>query len=291
MIDSISNALSSVTRSLAFIPGMYFVTRPLYKLFSRHYSTYGEKAWRIISLNGYKIKVNLSYKMGSLIYWRGAHEWAPMFLIQKELKKGMVVYDIGANIGEISLFCANILGEDAKVYSFEPMKDTYETLTQNVAINKFENRIKPFNIALSDRNGEADLFGANEVDEELGTYEDGFHTLYARDARSILLYKIKLETLDSKQGELSPPDFIKIDVEGAELMVLKGAVKTLEKHHPKLMLEYSDTNCKAAGYDRHDLVDFLKPLGYKFYSIENRGKLISLETANDIPDFANLYCV
>ena len=291
MIDSISNTLAFITRSLSFIPGMYYVTKPFYKLFSRYYSTHGDKAWRIITLNGYKIKVNLSYRMGSLIYWRGAHEWAPMFLLKNELKKGMVVYDVGANIGEISLFCANALGEEAKVFSFEPMKETFEILKENIAINKFESRIKPFSIALSDRNGEADLYGANEVDEQLGTYEDGFHTLYARDSRSTLLYKIKLETLDSKIGELPPPDFIKIDVEGAELMVLKGAAKTLEKYHPKLMLEYSEVNCKAAGYNRHDLVNFLKPMGYTFYSIENRGKLVLLETANEIPDFANLYCV
>jgi FkbM family methyltransferase len=287
MIDLISTTLSSITRKLAFIPGMFYVTKPLHHAFTRHYSKDVNNAWRIISLNGYKIKVNLSYQMGSLIYWRGAHEWAPLYLLQNEIKKGMVVYDIGANIGEVSLFCANL---GAKVYSFEPMRDTFETLNQNISINKFESKITPYSVALSDKNGEADLFASNDVDE-LGSFEDGFHTLYARDERSVLLYKTKIETMDDKLQEMTPPDFIKVDVEGGELFVLKGAAKTLEKYHPKIMMEYADGNCKAAGYDRNDLVDFLKPFGYKFYSIENRGKLIALETADDIPDFANLYCV
>jgi len=119
--------------------------------------------------------------------------------------------------------------------------------------------------------------------------EDGFHTLYARNDRSVLLYKIKLEKLDDKK-DILPPDFIKIDVEGAELFALKGAYETLEKHHPKIMMEFSSVNAKAAGYTQNDLLDLLKQLGYKFYTIENRGVLKELNTSQ-LPEFANLLCV
>jgi len=289
MIDTLSNVLSSVTRKTAFIPGMYFITKPLHKIFTRHYSKDEKNAWRTISLNGYKMKLNLAHRMASLVYWRGAHEWAPMFLMQNELKKGMVFYDIGANIGEFSLFSAHLVGAEGKVYSFEPMNETFEVLKENIALNKYEDRITPFHIALSDNNGEADLFAATEHND-LGALEDGLHTLYATNDRSIFLQKIKLETVDSKQAELSPPDFMKIDVEGAELHVLKGAAETIRKHHPKIMLEFNRDTFEAAGYTQKDVLDFLGLFNYKLYIIENRGKLANLDTSN-LPELVNLLCV
>ena len=289
MIDALSNTLSSLTRKMAFIPGMYFVTKPLHSLFSRHYSKNPNMAWRIISLNGYKIKVNLSYRMAALIYWRGAHEWAPMFLMQKEIKRGMVVYDIGANIGEVSLFCAHLLGDTSKVYSFEPMNETFEVLKENIALNNYQTRITPFNIALSDQNGESDLFAATEYDAH-GSFEDGLHTLYATSDRSVLLHKIKMETLDEKQKELAPPDFIKLDVEGAELHVLRGAINTLEKYHPKILLEFNADTFEAAGYSQDDVLNFLNQFGYKFYQVETRGVLKELDQTK-MPSLVNLYCV
>lgn len=289
MIDFVSDSLSYMTRKLAFIPGMYFVTKPLHETFTRYYSKQGDKAgWRIISVNGYKMKVNVTHRMASLIYWRGAHEWAPIFLLQKELKKGMVVYDIGGNIGEMALFCAHQLGEGAKVYSFEPLNETYEILVENIALNKYESRIEAFNIALSDKEGEADLFAATEHNP-LGSFEDGSHTLYATDDRSIFLQKIKMETLDSKQKELAPPDFIKLDVEGAELHTLRGAAETLKKHHPKILLEFNKDTFEAAGYTQRDVLDFLGQFNYKFQVIGNRGKLTDLNTS-DLPELVNLLC-
>jgi FkbM family methyltransferase len=208
--------------------------------------------------------------------------------MQQELKKGMVVFDIGANIGEVSLFCAHLLGEDAKVYAFEPMKETYEVLKYNIDLNKYGKRITPFNIALSDQNGEADLFAATEVDE-LGSFEDGLHTLYATNDRSVLLHKIAMEKMDDKK-ELPSPDFIKLDVEGAELHVLRGAADTLKKHHPKILLEFNAETFEAAGYTQNDMLDFLKPFGYKFYTVETRGKLLPLDLSN-MPKLCNLYCI
>jgi FkbM family methyltransferase len=289
MIDTLSNTLSSITRKLAFIPGMYFVTKPLHKAFTRYYSKDADKAWRTISVNGYKMKLNMAHRMASLVYWRGAHEWAPMFLMQKEVKKGMTFYDVGANIGEFALFAANLVGAEGKVCAFEPMNDTFKTLQENVAINNYQKRVLPYNIALSDHQGEADLFAATEY-TALGSMEDGFHTMYAQDDRSVFVHKTRLETMDDMQKELPAPDFLKVDVEGAELLVLKGALKTLEKSHPKILLEFNKDTFEAAGYTQQEVLDLLKRFGYKFYTIENRGKLLPLDESN-LPAFVNLFCV
>jgi FkbM family methyltransferase len=290
MIDLISDSLSYMTRKLAFIPGMFFVTKPFHKVFTKYYSKLGDKAgWRIISLNGYKMKVNVTHRMASYIYWRGAHEWAPLMLLQKELKKGMVVYDIGGNIGEMALFCAHKVGNEGKVYSFEPLDETYEVLRENIALNKYDNRLKAFNVALSDKTGEADLFAASEQND-LGSFEDGSHTLYATKDRGTFLQTIRMDTLDNKQKELLPPDFMKIDVEGAELFVLKGGAETIKKYHPKLLLEFNADTFKAAGYTQTEVLDFVKQFDYKFFAIENRGRLSELNTTA-LPEFVNLLCV
>ena len=92
------------------------------------------------------------------------------------------------------------------------------------------------------------------------------------------------------QKELPPPDFIKIDVEGAELYALRGAAETLKKHHPKILLEFNRDTFEAAGYTQQDVLDFLGQFNYKFQVIEDRGKLSHLDTSA-LPRLVNLWCV
>ena len=96
--------------------------------------------------------------------------------------------------------------------------------------------------------------------------------------------------MDEKQSELPAPDFIKLDVEGAELHVLKGAIKTIGKKHPRILLEFNKETFEAAGYTQDDILNFLKPFGYKFYTVETRGRLEELDQSN-MPELVNLYCV
>ena len=181
------------------------------------------------------------------------------------------------------------MGDEGKVYSFEPLDETYEVLRENIGLNKYDKRLVAFNIALSDKTGEADLFAASEQND-LGSFEDGSHTLYATKNRGTFLQKIKMETLDNKLKELLPPDFMKIDVEGAELFVLKGGKETIRKYHPKILLEFNADTFQAAGYTQTDVLDFLRQFDYKFFAIENRGRLTELNTSA-LPEFVNLLCI
>jgi FkbM family methyltransferase len=291
MTEFLSDLLAFFTRTLAFIPGMYVITKPLHRFFTAYFTKHPEKAWRTIRMNGYKMKLNVSYRMAALVYWRGAHEWAPIYLLKNTLKPGMNFYDVGANMGEFTLLAANAVGENGKVFSFEPMSEMFGLLQHNIALNNFQNRVGLFNIALSDKKGEADLFAATEVNE-VGSHEDGLHTLYGTKERSVFLQKIQLEKLDElfTEKNLSKPDVLKVDVEGAELFVLKGAEAILKKYQPKIILEFNSETSEAAGYTQQDLLSFLKPLGYQFYEIGNRGKLSLLNETN-LPALTNLFCV
>jgi FkbM family methyltransferase len=289
LIDLISDLLSSITRSLSFIPGMYFITKPIHRVFIRYYSKHQYLAWKIISLGGYKIKLNISHRIAAVIYWRGAQEWAPMFLLKSKLKPEMIVYDIGANLGEVTLFAGHIVGEKGKVVSFEPMKETFDLLQYNIELNGYTDRVICYNIALSDQNGELNLYAAGEPDQ-LGSFEDGLHTLFPSNDRNLLLHKVRVEKLDDKMKDILPPDLIKIDVEGAELFVLMGAISVLKKYHPQILIEINSESFHAAGYDQRDVFDFLTGLKYKMFMVGNRGKLEPLDMSKAIR-LANVYCI
>ena len=242
--------LSKISRNLYVIPGGFFVT----KLFRKFYgSSKKEGDWRVFIFRGVAMKVDIAKQMGNAIYWRGAHDWAPIFVLEKYLKTGDTFIDVGANQGEYSLWAARKVGTNGKVVSFEPMPQLFDQLTANIRLNEsFQKTISP-------------------VTEKF----------------SIELGKIQLDTLDEQIEELkiNKVNFLKIDVEGAELQVLKGALNTLKKHLPILLLEINKDACIAGGYLPEDILELLKPFNYSFSKIGLRGSLNKVDT---LPDFCNI---
>lgn len=270
--------LSKISRNLYVIPGGFFVT----KLFRKFFNTPSSGAnWRNFSFRGVAMKVDIAKQMGNAIYWRGAHDWAPIFVLEKFLKKGDTFIDVGANQGEYSLWAARKVGSKGKVVAFEPMTQLFEQLTENIRLNKsFKNTISPVKLGLSDKKGEVTLYASEDSNE-------GTNTIYNTDKFSIELGKIQLDTLDEQLDNLkiNTVNFLKIDVEGAELQVLKGAVNTLKNNRPILLLEINKDACIAGGYLPEDILELLKPFNYSFSKIGLRG---SLSKVNSLPDFCNI---
>ena len=155
-----------------------------------------------------------------------------------------VMLDIGANIGNHSLYFA-IERHAKKIYAFEPIAETFNILKKNIEINKLENVITPLNIALSDCNTNADIkafnirfMGAAQIDENIKG-------------------SIEVRTVDSLEIEENI-DFIKIDVEGHELKVLEGAIKTIEKHRPVIFIELLNNEIEI-------VTNMLEEYGYVLY--------------------------
>ncbi len=143
--------------------------------------------------------------------------------IRKYIPTNAVILDIGANIGNHSLFWAS-QGMAKKIYSFEPIKATFNILEKNIFINHFENIIEAKNIGISNKKSKAKIISysmANIGGTSLTQSDDG---------------NIQLDFLDNMQFK-EHIDFIKIDTEGHELLVLEGAKKTLQKHKPTVFIE------------------------------------------------------
>jgi FkbM family methyltransferase len=267
------------SRHLYWLPGGYFLVQLLKGIF---FKPKGEQDWKNFSFRGIQMRVDVSKQMGAAIYWRGAHDWAPIFSMEKAIKAGDTVLDIGANQGEYALWAARKTGSSGKVYAFEPLGIMFSQLEYNISLNpRFKNVLFPIRLGLSDKEGRLDLFSGNLSNE-------GVNTLFP-DPDSTFLETIQLKTMDDVVNSLpiEKINCIKIDVEGAELQVLKGGMATISKYRPYLFLEINQEACKKAGYEAQAIFDLLKPLGYRFKKIGLRGKLKSLDFDN-LPAFCNI---
>lgn len=188
------------------------------------------------------------------------------------LRPGGTLFDIGANIGFVSLEVASIFRSvnaerNVQVVAFEPLPALAEVIRQSADANELEGISVRCEI-VSDAEGEAELF--------LGSHSIHASTR-AREERSRVLRcpTVRIDTLVGS-GAIPPPTAIKIDVEGGELAAFRGAAETIRIHRPSILFE-SDVNSKRFGYDRSDILSLLSSLGaYRFLKVAEAGDAMDL---------------
>ena len=165
--------------------------------------------------------------------WSVAMEIFINDIYQKDtIRKGMNIVDVGAHIGGHTVFFAEKTGNAGKVIAIEPESKNYEELLGNIHFNNFKNVI-PINAALSDQNGVEKLY--------ISPSSAGHSLLpeLAKNSKTSPFIKIQVKKLDTLLEELhiKKIDVLKIDAEGAELRILKGAKRTLENNpHIKIFV-------------------------------------------------------
>ena len=204
--------------------------------------------------------------ISSAIYWAGHHSLPVVRYLQKFLRPEMTLADVGANIGEVTLLAAKRLRK-GRVLAFEPAPDVFAQLQRNVAVNKFAS-VDIFNCGLYDRTVSLPVYAID--DHPFGTTNEGVTSLFSsgsdRPVRSI-----PLRLFDDVAFEvgLTRLDLMKIDVEGAEWMVLKGAENSLKRFRPVIIAEISACKFHRAGYTPQDLYEYLTSLGYELFDLDN----------------------
>jgi FkbM family methyltransferase len=176
-------------------------------------------------LKGFKIRLSKN-SLWSPVFGR----WEPdsQRLFTQLVRKGNVVYDLGANNGLHSLLFAKLTGEQGIVFAFEPLKSNCEEINENAALNNIKN-IEIVNVAVSNSNGET-VFHLGEHDKQGSLVGIGSET--GKDIQ------VKTITLDSFISSGKPsPDFIKIDIEGAEGSALHGFVNHINEKKPHIFIE------------------------------------------------------
>ena len=243
----------------------------------------------INDFGGAKFVCRLSEHMGSQIYWRGAYSGAQLMLLSSQLQPESVFIDLGANQGEFTIFAASLVGNNGRVYAFEPSPPMQQQLLRNVKLNDFSQvYIEP--MAVADKPG--DLFLYSPVGQyEDGTTHDGLPSLYAQASTPLSsATKVSVTTLDAwlTQQDLTRVDLIKMDIEGAELPALKGGVGLIQRFRPALIIELNAATSSAAGYTMQDLLAWLHAQNYDIFCIEEDSRLSPLNI-NQLASFQNIF--
>lgn len=188
------------------------------------------------------------------------------------------LWDVGANVGLWTLHLAS-LAPTAIVTSFEPDPDNIKWLEKNISLNGLLNRVAVRPVAVSNKIGTADFF-ADKYSGSTGSLEQSFNFIEKHYGVSRSVIRVPVITLDQELDHaVSPPDFLKIDVEGHELAVLQGARRLLAQHRPIILLEVNNTVGQVA--------DLLREYGYSF----ERPDGSRIDPTQSTVSVANMVCV
>jgi FkbM family methyltransferase len=180
--------------------------------------------------------------------WLGSYELRKQRKVIELVRPGMVCWDVGANVGFYTLLFAELVGPSGKVLAFEPLPRNVDLLRRHVEMNGYRN-VRIFPRALADFDGEA-------------SFDPGPNPSMGRIAPSgpLRVPCARADTLLAT-GEVEPPDVIKIDVEGAEAAVLRGARQMMERHPVMLLATH--------GVQAHrECLGLLAAAGYKIRALD-----------------------
>ena len=222
-----------------------------------------------------KVRIYPHDVIGKSIYVDGVFEPEVWGFVKNYLRPGMVVFDLGANLGQYTLLSARCVGEKGQVHCFEPSERIFTELQFNVENNNFSDICTLNNVAVSDKEGIAQLSKyqpGGEVYGSLGSQN------WASDSKIVGHEEVRTITLDTyvkKQG-INDVHLIKMDIEGAELLALRGADELLSKNNsPAIVLELADLNTSGFGYEACEILDYLKNMGYHLYPLDRKGHIHS----------------
>jgi len=280
--------LSMPGKLASFIAGKGFGNFPLvmwiHSFFYHHLKPSGIV---LIDVQGSKMYVN-SRDVGVtpfLLEW-GCYEKYETELFKRLVKKGMVVVDIGANIGYYTLLAAHLVGDEGKVFAFEPDPYNYDLLCKNIDVNGYRNVI-PVQKAVSSKSGETELF--------LDKSNLGGHSLSEANVDKGASITVEVTSLDdyfkNKDCEI---DVIKMDVQGSEMEVLEGMTNTInQSDNLKIITEFWPIGLRNTGSSPAGFLNKLVEYGFALYQIGQHLELIdvnnSLRLCSD-KKFTTLLC-
>lgn len=250
--------------------------------------------WRkdVIELNPEGYLINDGQYAKALLHWGVyTHEVDVINRIKADWSDlNKVFIDVGAHIG---VFSWNLASHFSKTYSFEPQKEIFNYLCGNIALKGLSEKIETFNMGLSSKE---DLltFYTREHSENSGMGMNGFVNYHFDDDRVDDSLKLKVKPLDF--FNIENVGFIKIDVEGHELDVLKGALNTLARsNYPPILFESWDSSSKFGKFSkdevinlRVDKINFLKDLGYSRFTEWYESELLLATYGSSTPVYEKL---
>jgi FkbM family methyltransferase len=179
-------------------------------------------------------------------YWLGTYEPELQGAIINLVNPGDIIYDIGANIGFMTLLFANRTGPLGHVYAFEALPLNTDRLSQNITINGFQDRVTIIQAAVLNQSGDTEFLIGPSTGMGKVTGSAGRSSLEYQEA-----IQVKGLSIDDFVGNSGNPlpNIIKIDIEGGEILALPGMVNLLSDHRPVLMVELHGHEAARVAWD------------------------------------------
>jgi len=187
------------------------------------------------------------------------------------LSPGMTFVDVGACYGIYTLVAAKLVGSSGTALAFEPATRSFAVLEDNIALNSLGN-VRAYRVALSDRASVRRLY----------LHPDPSRNSLAKTEETVgYPEQVEANTLDAFLGSIASRsiDVIKMDVEGAEELVLRGARETLSAARPAIIFEVNPQAATALGLSPRGAWEFLDHMGYDFYCLSDGSRLAALRCA------------
>jgi FkbM family methyltransferase len=256
--------LGSLSNSIPHFPGRWRIMDWIFHRWFKH-----SRIQIDVPLNSsVTVVCNLGDEVQFGLWWgRESYEIGPTKFFKSLLFPGAVFVDIGAHVGYYSLVAAPRIGSSGRIYSFEPMSQQFERLTENIRRNQLF-QITPLKLALSHQ-ALAAVLHLNDA------HNTGSASLRPASGGPVVHQEtVECTTLDlfAESEGLSRLDVVKIDVEGLEVAVLRGASRTLARFRPVILIEVVDRLQTEGGSTREELHACLGQLGYQPYRIKTDGR-------------------
>lgn len=197
-----------------------------------------------------------------------------------------VIFDIGANFGWFAVQMASNSADEVVIHSFEPVPAAAKELADNIELNNLRKKIIVNHTCLGESIGEAEFF----IPKHLGSAFASLKPHKRHEDCSVI--RVPIDTIDAycSRQNIKEIDLIKIDVEGAELLVFKGAKNILAaENKPIILMETAKSLTRAFGYEPSEVFAYLAEYGYVFYEF-SQNKLTPLKDPKFLSGY-NFLCL
>lgn len=187
---------------------------------------------------------------------------------EKHFNQDDVLWDIGSHHGHYSLFAASVAKNNNQVFSFEPDQDAMAIQKKNITLNKFEQKIKTYPIAVSNTDGHLQFHSMSGNSNSRIAKES--------DLQNADIISVPTKTLSSLLKELPQPTFVKIDTEGAEIDILRSASDLLANKTIKFICELHPFAWEAFNVEYSEFETILKKYGRKISLLDTKKSISEL---------------
>lgn len=232
-----------------------------------------------VPIGNFHFKISQYTTVESIVFWQGVYSYEPDTLWLWELlaKEANVIFDIGANNGIYTLI-ARTLNPTCQIYSFEPVKRTFNIFQKNLRYNHYVVNIE--NIALSNTDGEQTFYDTDAVDQMSASLSPDKLKNLKSYTGNIVEYKVTTSKLDSyiKQNNIQNIDLMKIDVELHEPEVMEGFKNYLLQFKPDIIIEVLTQDVADK------LNSILKDSDYLIYHLQSKNAIALCDKTTPVED-------